>query len=98
MRALYGKCRGTLQRMQQKTRDCLQQREDMRQHMEEALQDKQAVKAFPSHQQHNRQQHLFFFCMSAMKRHEIGLNYIDTVMLTRNSNDSDEMVKVGLLC
>lgn len=46
MRSLYGKCRETLQKMQQKTRDCLRQREDMRRQMEEALQDKQAVKDF----------------------------------------------------
>ncbi|XP_076150887.1 sperm-associated antigen 5 isoform X2 [Alosa pseudoharengus] len=43
MRSLYGKCRETLRKMQQKTRDCLQQRDDMRQNMEEALQDKQAA-------------------------------------------------------
>ncbi|XP_062408806.1 sperm-associated antigen 5 [Sardina pilchardus] len=43
MRSLYGKCRETLRKMQQKTRDCLQQRDGMRQSMEEAQQDKQAA-------------------------------------------------------
>ena len=44
MKSLYGKCRETLRKMQQKTRDCLEQRDDMRSRMDEALQAKEAVR------------------------------------------------------
>ncbi|XP_031416149.1 sperm-associated antigen 5 isoform X3 [Clupea harengus] len=43
MKSLYGKCRETLRKMQQKTRDCLEQRDDMRSRMDEALQAKEAA-------------------------------------------------------
>lgn len=67
MRSLYGKCRETLRKMQQKTRDCLQQKEDMRQHMEEALHDKQAVKAFPTEHTRVNGYRLMSLPLDAMK-------------------------------
>lgn len=43
MRKLYGKCRESLKKMQLKTRDCLQQKDEMRQRMEDALQAEEAA-------------------------------------------------------
>ncbi|XP_048855636.1 sperm-associated antigen 5 isoform X2 [Brienomyrus brachyistius] len=43
MRALYGQCREALRRMGEKASGCLQEREQMRQRMEEALQAKAAA-------------------------------------------------------
>ncbi|KAL7889628.1 hypothetical protein AOLI_G00018860 [Acnodon oligacanthus] len=43
VKALYGRCMGTLKKMEEKCKACLQERDGMRRSMEEALQEKEMV-------------------------------------------------------
>ncbi|XP_036430695.1 sperm-associated antigen 5 isoform X2 [Colossoma macropomum] len=43
VKALYGRCMGTLRKMEEKCRACLQERDGMRRSMEETLQEKETV-------------------------------------------------------